>query len=78
MNKNKNHKNPFFGLVALSEHLCKVGMALSLRASSHTNAIPLFTSTIVVQALESKNPGCCHNLKNLFLCYNKKEMENVF
>ena len=53
-------------------------MSLSLKASFQANAIPLFTTTIVAQALESKNPGCCHNLKNLFLCYNKKETENVF
>jgi len=50
----------------------------SLNRSFQANAIPLFTSTVVVQALESKNPGCYHNLKNLFLCYNKKEKENVF
>ena len=25
-----------------------------------------------------KTLGCCHNLKNLFLCYNKIETENVF
>ena len=38
-------------------------MYLSLRASSYVNSTPLFTSTIVAQSLESKNPGSS-NLKN--------------
>jgi len=51
----KNPKNPFFGLEALSEPYVLSVMSLSLRASSSANAISLITSTIVVTSPRKKN-----------------------